>query len=141
MKITIVKGENMSRKTLSLVALAIVLILATACAPSKQVTLTAADKGSQVEVKVGGQIVITLDGNPSTGFSWEAQDLDATMFEQVGDPVFNSSNPDLVGSGGTLTLTFKALQAGTAALTLVYHRPWETGVDPVDTFMVTVTVK
>ncbi|HEY5271277.1 MAG TPA: protease inhibitor I42 family protein [Anaerolineales bacterium] len=131
----------MLHKILSPVLLAWVLVLATACSPTKPVTLTAADKGSQVEVKVGEQIVITLDGNPSTGYTWEAKDLDTTMFEQVGDSTFNSSNPGLVGSGGTLTLTFKALKAGSASLTLVYHRPWETGVDPTDTFAVTVTVK
>ncbi len=132
----------MLRKILSLVTLAVMLILAAACgSPAKQINLTAADKDSQVEVKTGAQIIVTLDGNPSTGFTWEAKDLDTTMFEQVGDPTFNSSNPGLVGSGGTLTLTFTALKAGTAALTLVYHRPWETGVDPTDTFAVTVTVK
>jgi inhibitor of cysteine peptidase len=131
----------MLHKILSLVTLAMVLISVAACSPTKPVTLTAADKGGQVEVKVGEQIVITLDGNPSTGYTWEAKDLDATMFEQVGDPAFSSSNPGLVGSGGTLTLTFKALKAGSASLTLVYHRPWETGVDPTDTFAVTVTVK
>jgi inhibitor of cysteine peptidase len=131
----------MSRKTLPLVTLAVLFILVTACSSSKQVNLTAADKGGQVEVKVGGLIVITLDGNPSTGYNWEAKDLDTTMFEQVGDSTFISSNPGSVGSGGTLTLTFKALKAGTATLTLVYHRPWETGSDPIDTFAVTVTVK
>ncbi len=132
----------MLRKTLLLVTLAIMLILAAACnSPAEPVHLTAADKGGQVEVQAGAQIVISLDSNPSTGFTWEAKDLDTAMFEQIGDPTFNSSNPGLVGSGGTLTLTFKALKAGTAALTLVYHRPWETGVDPIDTFAVTVTVK
>lgn len=131
----------MFRKTLSLVNLAIVFSLLTACSSSKQVNLTSVEKGSQVEVEVGGLIVITLDGNPSTGYNWEAHDLDTTMFEQVSDPAFNSSNPGLVGSGGTLTLIFKTLKAGTAMLTLIYHRPWETGSDPIDTFAVSVTVK
>ncbi len=131
----------MLRKIISLVSLAVALISATACSPAKQVNLAAADNGSQVEVKLGGQIVITLDSNPSTGYTWEAKDLDTTMFEQVGDPTFNSSNPGLVGSGGTLTLNFKALKAGTTRLTLIHHRPWETGIDPIDTFAVTVTVK
>jgi inhibitor of cysteine peptidase len=121
--------------------LAVVFISAAACSPTKPVSLTAADKGSQVEVKAGEHIDITLDSNPSTGYTWEVKDLDATMFEQLGDPMFNSSNPGLVGSGGTLTLTFKALKAGSASLKLVYHRPWETGVDPIDTFAVTVIVK
>jgi len=128
-------------KPLSFLILSVVLILASACSPSKQANLTAADKDSQVEVKLGGQIVIGLDGNPSTGYTWEAKDLDLTMFEQVGDSVFSSSNSDLIGSGGTLTLTFKTLKAGTAVLTLVYQRPWEVGVDPIDTFAVTVTAK
>ncbi len=132
----------MLRKILPPVLLSIVLILVTACgSAAKKVSLTSADKDSQVEVKEGGQLVITLDGNPSTGYTWEAKDLDTSMFEQVGEPTFISSNPGLVGSGGTLTLTFKTLKKGTATLTLVYHRPWETGVDPIDTFEVTVTVK
>jgi inhibitor of cysteine peptidase len=128
-------------KFLSFVLLPVVLILATSCTPAKPAILTVADKGTQVEVKVGEQIVITLDSNPSTGFSWEAKDLDKTMLEQVGDPTFSSSDPGLVGSGGSLTLTFKALKTGTTTLTLVYHRPWETDVAPVDTFAVTVIVK
>jgi inhibitor of cysteine peptidase len=132
----------MFHKTLSPILITIMLILVTACGKvTNKVTLTSADNGSQVEVKVGGQIIVTLDGNPSTGYTWEAKDLDATMFEQVGDPVFISSNPGLVGSGGALTLTFKTLKEGTSTLTLFYHRPWEADVDPIDTFTVTVTVK
>jgi inhibitor of cysteine peptidase len=131
----------MSSKTLSLLMFTGILILATACGAASQVNLTSADKDSQVDVSKGGTIVITLEGNPSTGFSWETQDLDTSMFEQVGDPIFSSSNPDLIGSGGTVTLTFKTLQTGTATLNLVYHRSWETGVDPIDTFSVKVIVK
>jgi len=131
----------MLRKFLCVSVLGFMIILATACSPAKPANLTAADKGSQVSVKVGGQIVITLDGNPSTGYTWEAQGLDTTIFKQVGEATFVSSDPGLVGASGTLTLTFKVLKAGTASLTLVYHRPWETGVEPLDTFSVTVTVK
>ncbi len=132
----------MYRKLSTLAIILAVFILATACSPqAASLALNAENNGSQVEVKAGGQIVITLDGNPSTGYSWEAKDLDASMFELAGDPVFTSSNPDLVGSGGTITLTFKALKAGTSTLALVYHRPWETGVEPINTFSVTVIVK
>ena len=131
----------MSSKTLTLLIFTGILILTTACGAANQVNLTSADKDSQVDVAKGGTIVITLEGNPSTGFSWEAQDLDTSMFEQVGDPIFSSRNPDLIGSGGTVTLTFKTLRAGTATLDLVYHRSWETGIDPIDTFSVKVIVK
>jgi predicted secreted protein len=82
-----------------------------------------------------------LNGNPSSGYTLETKDLDTTMFEQVVDAVITSSNPGLVGSDGTLTMTFKALKAGTAHLTLVYHLPSETGIDPIDTFAVIVSLK
>ena len=132
----------MSRFIFILATLAVILILATACSKTPQTaTLTSANNGGKVEVKVGGQIIVNLDSNPSTGYTWEAQSLDATMFKQVGDSVFSSSSPGLVGSGGTLALTFDTLKAGTSMLTLVYHRPWETGVDPTNTFTVTVKAK
>ena len=131
----------MLRKFLPLVAIFILLLPAIGCTTNKQVTLTADDNGRQVEVEAGGQIVINLEGNPSTGYTWEAKDLDTTMLEQVGDPVFISTSPGSVGSGGILTLTFKSLKAGTASLKLVYHRPWEPGVDPLDTFTITVKSK
>ena len=105
------------------------------------VELQAADNGSAVEVAAGGSVKITLEGNPSTGYTWEAKDLDAALLEQGGEAAFVSDSPDLLGAGGKLTFTFKALKAGTTKLTLIYHRPWETDVEPVDTFSVNVTVK
>jgi inhibitor of cysteine peptidase len=107
------------------------------------VTLTDAYNGQTIPLIAGDTLVVRLDANPSTGYTWEAKDLDPQMLEQVGEPVFESADtpPDLVGAGGTLVLTFKVLQSGTTALTLVYHRPWETDVEPIQTFSVTLTVK
>jgi inhibitor of cysteine peptidase len=67
--------------------------------------------------------------------------LDTTIFQLAGDPTFISSDPGVVGSGGVLTLTFITVKAGTASLKLVYQRPWETNVEPVNTFEITVSVK
>ena len=131
----------MSRNIFIMPAIAAVLLLATACSSPRTVTLTGANNGGKVEVQDGGQIIIRLEGNPSTGYTWEAKDLDTSLFNQAGDPVFSSSSPGLVGSGGTLTLTFNALKAGSSQLILIYHRPWEIGVDPTNTFTVTVTIK
>jgi inhibitor of cysteine peptidase len=130
----------MTCKTLFLVALVVMLVLTTGCG-SVQTQLSAADNGKTVEVRAGNQITIVLEGNPSTGYTWEAKDLDTSMFQQVGETEFRSDNPGLVGAGGTLTLTFKVLKTGTSTLTLVYHQPWETNVEPQNTFVVTVTAK
>jgi inhibitor of cysteine peptidase len=133
------------------VLLAVLLFSAAGCGeavplPTPNVpsnTLTEADNGKTVNLNVGETLVVRLASNPSTGYTWETKDLDTQMLEQVGEAAFESPDtpPDLVGAGGILVRTFKALEPGTTTLTLVYHRPWETDVAPLQTFSVTVTVK
>jgi inhibitor of cysteine peptidase len=138
----------MERKTFILIALVAFIILS-ACtqprsvqvSPPEQLPIDTSDNGTKVNAFVGQVLVISLDGNPSTGYTWETKDLDPTMFLPAGETKFISSNPNLVGSGGTQTLTIRILKTGIATLTLVYHRPWETGVAPADTFSVVLDVK
>lgn len=133
------KTQRSTTLTLTLLVVVTAMILS-ACFP-KATHLDEKDNGRQVTLPVGESLVISLPGNPTTGFTWEVKDLDATILEQVGETQFDSSNPGLVGAGGTLTLTYKAIQAGSTTLTLVYHRPWESDVEPLQTYTVQVTVQ
>lgn len=129
-------------KSRFLFSLTMVLLLVAASGCRSQGTrLTAADNGDQIEVEVGDLIVIELAGNPTTGYSWEAADLASGLVEQVGEADFSSDSPGLVGAGGSLTLTFRAVQAGSGTLSLVYHRPWEADVEPIETFSIGVTIR
>jgi predicted secreted protein len=65
---------------------------------------------------------------------------EGAILRQVGEPEFNADS-EMLGAPGTLTLRFEAVEAGQMDLRLVYHRPWETGVEPLETFTVQVTVK
>jgi inhibitor of cysteine peptidase len=120
--------------------LATLVLFSAGCSP-KETTLTGVDNGKAITVNAGGTFLVKLKGNPTTGYNWEAKDLDTQMLEQVGEAAFESSNPSLVGAGGTLTLTFKALKPGVTTLTLFYHRSWEADVPPAETFTLQVTVK
>lgn len=122
------------------IALAVSLVFTVGCKP-QSVQLTETDNGKEIPLNVGEQLVITLPGNPSTGYSWEVTTIDTIILNQVGEPQFASDNTNLVGAGGVLTLTFEAKKAGSTTLELVYHRPWETGVEPLQTFTIQVTVK
>ena len=133
-------------------ALMALIILAAGCgsrpgsgpvqvSPPEQVNLTGSDNGQKMTLFAGQELIIQLAGNPTTGYTWEASNLDASMFQQVGQAVFAASSPNLAGSGGTQTLTFRVLKTGPAALTLVYHRSWETSVAPQQTFSITAVVK
>jgi predicted secreted protein/Tol biopolymer transport system component len=101
------------------------------------------DDGGQVELKVGQILVVTLESNPTTGYSWEQAEDQDTILEQQGQPDFISSQtggPPIVGAGGWEVFRFKAVKLGKMILKLIYRRPWEEGVEPVNTFTLDVTI-
>jgi inhibitor of cysteine peptidase len=139
-------------------ALLVVLVLVTGCGFSEggdanaaerdqgmqEVVLDAVADGSQVELAAGQILVITLASNPTTGYRWEVVDLDTAVLQQMGEAEFQSSDAGgtpLVGAGGVEVFRFEAAGSGQTALTLVYHRSWEEGVDPLETFAVQITVR
>ena len=103
--------------------------------------LSDADAGASVELRVGDVLEVTLPGNPTTGYTWEVDTGDAAILRPSGEAEFQSEGTAVVGGGGALTLRFEAVAAGQTPLKLVYHRPFETGVAPAQTFEVSVTVK
>ena len=107
--------------------------------PQSAATLSEEDAGSTVQLSVGEAMEVVLDGNPTTGFSWETAAADASVLRQLGEPGFEPDT-ELLGSGGTFTFRFEAVASGQTLLQLVYLRPWETAVQPAKTFEVTVTV-
>ncbi len=121
--------------------LASMLVLA-ACSPSSnEVEIGADANGTQVELKAGQVLVISLASNPSTGYGWHVAEIDEAILEQVGEPEFIQEQTDeqVVGAGGTETLRFEAVGSGTTTLTLTYDRAWE-DLPPEETFTVTVVV-
>jgi len=69
-------------------------ILVAACATG-EVKLEAGDENSQVVLNKGQFLTLSLEGNPATGFTWEAADLDDQILRQVGEAQF-SPDSDLI---------------------------------------------
>jgi len=127
------------------VIIAILLILVVLIADSPgEVQLTAADNDSKVELKSGQVLSITLESNPTTGYTWEVVDTPGEqVMQQVGEIEFipNRQGPGIVGSGGVQIIRFECVNAGQTVLKLVYHRPWETEVEPLETFSIHVAAR
>ena len=102
--------------------------------------LTEENSGQSIDINTGQQLVISLEGNPTTGYTWEVDSMDEAVLKQIGEPEFKSSSGAL-GAGGVMILQFQAISEGDTALRLVYHRPWEQGIAPEKTFEVNVVVK
>jgi inhibitor of cysteine peptidase len=134
------------KKLLMLVAVGLVLALAGGCSGSSStvlpspVSLTSADFGHAVTVAAGESFTITLDANPTTGYSWHCTWVPTARLSLTADTYTPTPVPDgVVGSGGTQTYTLKALTAGDATVTLQYGRWWEGG-DKQDPQTITVHV-
>jgi len=109
----------------------------------KEVNVDEKDDGNQVKLEQGQILVVTLESNPTTGYSWEVVEIQESILEQMGEAEFKSSQtgePPLVGVGGWEIFRFKAISAGQTTLQLVYHRPWEEDVEPLKTFSIQVVV-
>lgn len=117
-----------------------VLVLVANCRPSGEIKLNAGNNGSQIEIEQGQILVITLEANPTTGYTWEMIEGEEQILQQVGEIEFQPDSK-LIGAPGIQTLRLEAVNVGQITLNLVYHRPWEENVDPLETFSVQVVVR
>lgn len=129
-------------------ALAVAVALVTGCSADLDIgdggsaSVTVVGPGD-VTLRVDGELTVALAANPTTGYTWEVSGApDPAVLEQVGEPVYEATPTDtmVVGSGGVMTFQFRATGPGTTTVELVYRRPWEEGVEPVDTVIIDVTV-
>jgi inhibitor of cysteine peptidase len=108
---------------------------------SGEVQLAAADNGSTVKLTTGQVVIITLEANPTTGYTWVVVEAPSgQIMRQVGKIEFESES-DAIGAGGVQIIKFEVVNAGQTSLTLAYHRPWETDVEPLNTFSINVIAR
>jgi inhibitor of cysteine peptidase len=115
------------------------LVLLVGCA-APELSLNANNANGRVEVRQNQSFIISLEGNPTTGYSWEVSTFDERLLRQSAAPEFTPQS-DRIGAGGIQTFHFRAIERGETQLTLVYRRPWETGVLPAKTYTVTIVVR
>lgn len=111
-----------------------------------RVVIAPADGGTAV-LAPGSTLELSLDANPTTGFSWQLDEL-PTGLALVGEPTYVALN-DVpggtlrTGAGGTQRWRFKADdgEQGDGTLRLSYRRPWEKDVAPAKTYTANVQIK
>lgn len=110
--------------------LAILVLTTAACGADRLIQLTEADNGRTNSVNAGSEIKIVLEGNPTTGYSWEVASFSTNGLQQIGAVVYlqseQSGEKHRVGVGGKFIFRFKAIGPGPGQIKLLYRRPWET---------------
>jgi|GEM_PF-1326696 len=115
------------------------VVAATPNAAPVELELDADDDGETVRIKKGGEILLSLDSNPSTGYDWNLSDTGSAAAIELTDSSFDVGGPG-VGSGGKSHFHFSARESGTHTVTLEYRRPWEPAGSGVDSFTVEIEV-
>ena len=87
------------------------------------VTLTAADNGREISVRVGDVISVSLSDNPTTGYRWRIASIDEKALTRAGDEFHGEGSG--VGTGGTATWTFTARHPSTTRLEFAKSRSWQ----------------
>jgi len=112
-----------------------------------QTILTMANNSTVVQLREGNELVVTLRGNPSTGFTWSRIDSSeqpavlVTVLQPTGSAFVYTPEPSgLMGAPGNFTFLFQAVQVGCARLKLGYARGWETSIPPSILFVAEVIV-
>ena len=132
--------ETRLRDRVTVLALAFVLMAAFACGSTDVIELDADDDAAEIEIKTDQELVVTLEANITTGYTWAVDsDVDGSL-QLVGEIEYESES-NLIGGGGAQKLRFKAGAPGEGDLTLIYHQPFDTETEPAREFSVSVIVK
>jgi inhibitor of cysteine peptidase len=108
------------------------------------VTAGAIDQGRTLALALGQFLVISLDSNPTTGFTWVFNDASTPVVTRQGEPRFvtaASSTEPVTGAGGSQIWTFRGAQAGTGLLRLEYRQPWNTAGAAAQVLELTLNVR
>ncbi len=123
----------------NLICLFISVLLLVGCA-QKEITLTAKDNKKSYDMALGQRIIVDLEGNPTTGYSWEVETINKEVLKQIGE-MEHKIDSTLVGAPGISTFRFRTISKGNSVLAFVYKRPWEKDKEPIKRFGVGIRVE
>ena len=103
---------------------------------SRVSTLTAADDGRDLDLRLGQTLSVVLSASRSTGLTWVLVDPGGTVIVREGAPVYVAKQ----GGAGTETWHFRAARPGHQTVRLEYRRKWAQSV-PERTFRFAATVR
>jgi len=128
-------------------ALALILLCSLAMAAPPELRVESQSGGTH-KIAKNTLITVVLEGNPSTGYSWNV-DSKLTILKLIStksEPIGNIPQPKdarmgpPAGAPVKVLFTFKALKPGTEKLVLRYYRVWEKKSDKDKTWTATVVV-
>lgn len=114
----------------------IVLALFCSCQSNNRINFI---DGEEIKVHPGDTFMISLEENPTTGYSWTCEIEGSAIVLAYDDYKPSKEKEGLVGTGGLHSFTFRAINEGFSKVTFRYKRPWEE--DAIETKSAIINVK
>jgi inhibitor of cysteine peptidase len=98
-----------------------------------------------MNVNLGKEFTISLEANPTAGYSWEARyDADfLTLKERKVEPVASGGSESALrpGSSGKAVFTFIPIKTGQTTIKMIYQRAWEKSPAQEEAFTIIINDK
>jgi inhibitor of cysteine peptidase len=117
-----------------------VLVFLPLAAHAATKTVTDADTGGSLRLKLGDRLEVRLPSNPSTGYRWQVHANSTPRLKLVSQSQTVATEPG-VGRPILQIFTFKAKQRGAGVLLLHYFRSWEKPTPDEKQFEMRVTIR
>ena len=106
------------------------------------VCLAAEPSQENITMRVGETVTRVLDGNPTTGYLWKAEQLpeDAPVAVETAQLPAAERKEPVCGAPSPTRVTITARKPGTATVVVNYARPWEKDTPPARSVRYEITV-
>ncbi len=104
--------------------------------------LDVSSNGKKIELKVGEEIDIELEGAGATGYWWYFDGLDYSFFELAGEETRarDKDEKEMVGRPVIGIWKLRAIKPGRSIIRMKYYRAWEKSQKAIDQFEVSVNI-
>jgi len=118
-----------------------VLLCASAALAGRIIRIGQSANGKKIVLHPRDTLVVSLPGNPTTGFSWRLRKVDRAVLKLTSSVYIpRKTTPPRVGSGGKFVFRLEAIAEGTSPLKLVYVQAGKLNTTPARTFAIKVFV-
>ncbi len=122
----------MMKKKVMIIAAAIIIVGAAVLAVGRTQSwqpksYTIEGDGYSAQVVNGNELILDLDANPTTGYSWVITSVPEQFASDYDNYVQDEADEDMTGVGGTQEYHIVALNDGTGTMTPEYKQDWDGG--------------
>jgi len=109
---------------------------------TQKITIDINSNGKKIELKVGDEIQIELEGIGSTGYWWYFDKLDDDLFELISEDrrVIAGEREDVAGRPVIGIWKLRMKRPGSSIIRMKYYRVWEGGDKAINQFEIGVNI-